>query len=142
MKHFNRGISKYANSLHTQLRLGRSFLLAHGFAIGIDKSNLCFFQDLKQQATFLSVFLYQEEQKLLYENISKQIPKFSTYYLTHQIKIFLNGINSEQDPRNIPIVFAVQTYILQTKRFKPPPPPTPPTQPNPTQSNLNIIIIT
>ena len=40
-RHFNRGISKYVNSLHTQLRLSRSLLAAHGFAIGLNDTNLC-----------------------------------------------------------------------------------------------------
>ena len=122
MKHFNRGISKYANSLHTQLRLGRSFLSAHGFAIGIYNSDLCICSRPETTRHFFTCFLYQEEQKLLHENMSKVIPKFSTYSLKHQIEIFMNGISSEPDPRNISIVFAVQTYILQTKRFNQPPP--------------------
>ena len=67
-----------ANSLHPQLRLGRSFLSAHGFAIGIDKSNLCICLRPETTRHFFTCFLYQEEQKPLYENVSKQIPKFST----------------------------------------------------------------
>ena len=122
MKHFNRGISKYANSLHTQLRLGRSFLSAHGFAIGIYNSDLCICSRPETTRHFFTCFLYQEEQRLLHENMSKVIPKFSTYSLKHQIEIFMNGISSDPDPRNISIVFAVQTYILQTKRFNQPPP--------------------
>ena len=41
VKHYSRGISKYANSLHTQLRLGRSFLAAHSFAINLHNDDLC-----------------------------------------------------------------------------------------------------
>ena len=42
IKHFcSREISKYANSLHTKLRLGRSYRSAHWFSIGLNKSALC-----------------------------------------------------------------------------------------------------
>ena len=118
VKHFNRGISKYANSLHTQLRLGRSLLAAHGFAIGLNDTNLCICSRPETTKHFFTCFIFQEEQKLLYETVSKQIANFSTYSLSRQVDIFLNGISSEPDPRNLPIVFAVQAYILQTKQFK------------------------
>ena len=62
-------------------------------------------------------FLYQEEQQLLYDKVSQQIASFSMLSLNRQVDIFLNGINTDLDPRNLPIVFAVQTYILQTKHF-------------------------
>ena len=121
VKHFSRGISKYANSLHTQIRLGRSYLAAHGFLIGLNISDLCICSRPETTKHFFTCFIYQEEQKLLYQNVAKVIPKFSTYSLNRQVDIFLNGINTEPDPRNIPIVFAVQTYIMQTKHFNSPP---------------------
>ena len=65
---------------------------------------------------FLTCFFYQQEPKILYENVLKVIPKFFTYSLTQHIEIFMNGISSEPDASNISIVFAVQTYILQTKQ--------------------------
>ena len=117
VKHYSRGISKQANSLHTQLRLGRSFLAAHGFVINLNNSDRCLCSRPETTSHFFKCFLYQEEQKILHEKITKVIPKFSTYSLKKQVDIFLHGINPEPDPRNIPIVFAVQEYILQTKRF-------------------------
>ena len=71
-------------------------------------------------------FLYQDEQQLWFDKVSQPIGNFSTLSLNRQVDIFMNGINTELDPRNLPIVFAVQTYILQTKRFNSPRPPTPP----------------
>ena len=41
VRHYCRGISKFSNSLHTQLCLGCSFLAARGFAIGLNDSDLC-----------------------------------------------------------------------------------------------------
>ena len=128
VKHFSRGISKYANSLHTQLRLGRSYLSAHGYSIGLNNSDLCICSRPETTKHFFTCFLYQEEQQLLYDKVSQLIANFNTLSLNRQVDIFLNGINTELDPRNLPIVFAVETYILQTKQFNfptqlPPPPP-------------------
>ena len=125
VKHYSRGISKLANSLHTQLRLGRSFLAAHSYAINQKNDDLCLCSRPETTTHFFNCFLYHQELKLLHEKVIKIIPKFSTYSLKKQVDIFLHGINSEPDPRNIPIIFAVQEYILQTKRFAPPPPPPP-----------------
>ena len=69
VKHFSRGISKYANSLHTQLRLGRLYLSAHGFAINVNNSNLCICSRPEMTKYFFTCFLYQEEQKVLYEKV-------------------------------------------------------------------------
>ena len=121
IKHYNRGISNYSNSLHTQLRVGRSYLHAHGFVIGLEPSDLCLcWRPESVNHYFHSCFLYQSERELLYSTVSKYIPNFNTQSLTRKTEILLNGINlqnHEPDPRNIPILFAVQTFILQTKRF-------------------------
>ena len=122
VKHNSRGISKLANSLHKQLRLGRSFLAAHSYVINLKNDNLCICSRPETTPHFFNCFLYQQELKLLHEKVIKTIPKFTTYSLKKQVDIFLQGLNSDPDPRNIPIVFAVQEYILQTN----PPPPHPP----------------
>ena len=45
-------------------------------------------------------------------------------------------VNINIQLRNIPVVFAVQNYILKTKRFATPPqPPTPPTHHAPTSQS-------
>ena len=115
VKHYSRGISKYANSLHTQLRLGRSFLAAHSFAINLQNDDLCICSRPETTTHFFTCFLYQEEQKILYEKVTKQIPKFSTFSLKKQVHIFLHGINSEPDPRNIPIVFQYKNTFYKQK---------------------------
>ena len=130
VKHFSRGISKLSNSLHTQLRLGRSFLASHGFAIGVNDSDLCLcWRPETTKHFFLECFLFQEERSKLFLKLSQILPKFMTWTKMKQLETILCGINlknEEPDPRNITIVFAVQKYILETKRFSPPPNPNPP----------------
>ena len=53
----------------------------------------------------------------------------------NQVEFFWHGIHSEPDPRNIPIVFAVQEHIFQQKKTIC---PTPPHPHPPTQNPLNI----
>ena len=73
--------------------------------------------------------MFQEERKILLEKLINIFPKFVSLTKSYQLEIILFGINiknEEPDPRNIPIVFAVQKFILDTKRFKSAE-PTPPT---------------
>ena len=132
VKHFCRGISKTSNSLHTQLRLGRSFLASHGFAIGINLSDLCLcWRPETTKHFFLECFLFQEERIILFEKLTQILPKFSSYTKSCQLETMLSGINNENeepDPRNIPIVFAVKKFILDTNCFQSaaPPPLAPP----------------
>ena len=67
VRHFDRGISKLSNSLHTQLRLGRSFLAAHGYAIGLNNSDLrlCWRPETTK-LFFWDCFLFQEERTKLF----------------------------------------------------------------------------
>ena len=127
VRHFSRGISKQSNSLHTQLRLGRSFLAAHGYAIGLNDSDLCLcWRPETTRHFFLECFIFQEERSNLFAKLSEILPKFITLTKAKQLETILFGINldnEEPDPRNIPIVFAVQKYILETKTFFAPPPP-------------------
>ena len=129
VRHFSRGISKLSNSFHTQLRLGRSFLAAHGYAIGLNDSDLCLcWRPETTKHYFLDCFLFQEERSKLFCKLAQILPGFNNFSKSKQLETILFGINLENedpDPRNIPIVFAVQQYILDTKRFSKPPPPSP-----------------
>ena len=137
IKHYSRGISKYANSLHTQLRVDQSYLNSHGFKINLKEDDLCLCSRSETMSHYiLSCFLYQKERRVMFDKISEYLPNFQTLAKSKQLEIILFGINlsnSEPDSRNIPIVFAVQNYILKTKRFfTPPPPPSPAPLPPPT----------
>ena len=130
IKHFNRGVSKLSNSLHTQLRVGRSYLAAHGFAIGISNTDKC--SCSKQETTdhfLISCPLFETHRTKMFSNISLVLPKFAKLTIKEKVKIMLSGIYLDSpvpDYRNTKIVFIVQQYILQTKRFACPPPPPPP----------------
>ena len=143
VKHFSRGLSKWSNSLHTQLRVGRSFLAADGFAIGLQDSNACQNcrplpgrqrKSVPENAShfFISCNKYVQERSVLFAKLSQYIKNFQKLTHKRQLEIILMGINlenEEPDPRNLGIVLAVQKFIIQTKRFHslddpaPPPPP-------------------
>ena len=119
-KHFNRG-SKKGNSLLTQLRVGRSSLNSHGFAIGLAENDQCLcYRSETVSHYLLNCFLYQNERIVLFEKIDKIYPKFSKLPDKRKTDILLSGLNlesEEPDSRNIPIALAVQTFILQTGRL-------------------------
>ena len=151
VKHFSRGLSKWSNSLHTQLRVGRSFLAADGFKINLIDSNKCQqctavpdFQLKPVPETASHFFLvcnnFDEKRNLLFSKIKQYVPNFQILSQKRKIEILLFGINlenEEPDPRNLGIALAVQRYIIQTERFiygdaittPPPPPPPPPINP-------------
>ena len=143
IKHFSRGLSKWSNSLHTRLRVGRSFLAADGFKINLVESNKC--QQCQVETGqepklvpenvshyFLSCNKYDDKRIVLLSKISQYVPNFQRLSQKRKVEILLKGINlenEEPDPRNLGIAFAVQRYIIQTERFiygdaitNPPPP--------------------
>ena len=130
VKHYSRGISKYANTLHTQLRVGQSYLNSHGFKINLREDDLCLCHRSETVSHFfLDCFLYQEERDELLKKISQYLPRFNTFSKTKKLEIILYGFNlsnNEPDPRNLSIAFAVQNFILKTKRFSPSSLPSPP----------------
>ena len=130
VKHYSRGISKYANTLHTQLRVGQSYLNSHGFKINLREDDLCLCHRSETVSHFfLDGCLYQEERDELLNKISQYLPRFKTFSKTKKLEIILYGFNlsnKEPDPRNLSIAFAVQNFILKTKRFSPSSLPSPP----------------
>ena len=105
----------------TQLRVGRSFLNSDGFRIGLVDSDLCLCQRSETvKHYFTECFLYTEERRELFVTLEQLIPKFKNLNLKEKLDLLLNGINinsDEIDCRNSKIIFAVQKYILKTKRF-------------------------
>ena len=115
--------SKRWNALLTQLRVGRSLLNVHSFAINLADSPLCQCARLETNLHFFTeCFLYTEERRLLYDSMEQILPKFKTLSNENKLEIFLHGINltsDETDSRNSKIIFVVQNFILKTKRFWP-----------------------
>ena len=119
-KHFSWG-SKRGNTLWTQLRVGRSLLNAHGFAINLTSSDLCICSRPETVLHFVTeYFIYTEERRTLYDSLEQILPKFKSLPNKIKLDIFLNGINlnsEELDSRNCKILYIVQNFILKTKRF-------------------------
>ena len=119
-KHFNRG-SKRGNSLLTQLRVGRSHLNAHKFALGLSETDRCTCGRPETVSHFLSYcILYQEQRHALNARLCQILPNYNLLPEKTKRKVLLEGINlhsDEPDSRNIRITLAVQCFILQTKRF-------------------------
>ena len=57
----------------------------------------------------------------LISKITQLVPYFPTLSMKNKLELLLNGINTKNnidDCRNVPIMFAMQSYILLTKRFE------------------------
>ena len=98
-------------------------LNSHGFKINLREDDLCLCHRSETVSHyFLDCFLYQEERDELLNKISQYLPRFKTFSKTKKLEIILYGFNlsnKEPDPRNLSIAFAVQNFILKTKRFSP-----------------------
>ena len=78
-KHFSRG-SKKGNSLHTQLRVGRSDLNLHKFTIGLVESPDCLCHRTESVEHYLlHCFLFNEERRDLFDLVEHHIPNFSKF---------------------------------------------------------------
>ena len=119
-KHFNCG-SKYGNTLLCRLRVGRSFLKAHGFAINLSDTDKCLCGNIESTSHYLlDCVQFAEQRKCLSESIAKILPNFSAKSKTKRVEILLNGFNlNQEDPdhRNKQLTLIVQNYILNTGRF-------------------------
>ena len=120
-KHFQKG-NKTTNSLLTRIRVGRSHLNQHRFTVGqIDSPEcLCHHWEESPLHYFMDCFLYLQERQTLFQLFEHYIPNFSNFTKKKKLDIILNGININQDEfisTNITLTFAVQKFIMQTKRF-------------------------
>ena len=64
------------------------------------------------------------ERQILFDLVEYYIPKFPTFTKSQKFDIILRGFeidNKEYIGLNTTLTFAVQKFILQTKRFSPPP---------------------
>ena len=111
------------NKLLTRLRVGRSFLNSHGYAIGKTPSPECSCH-ARQETTrhyLLQCFLYTDERQNLVDRLSHYVPNFNQLPLYKQEHILLFGKPGKEEDvnnQNISITKLVQDYILQTKWFK------------------------
>jgi hypothetical protein len=104
-----------------RLRVGRSFLKSHGFAINLSQTDKCICGDVDSiQNYFLNCFIFNLERSVLLAKINNIYPPFSKLSKVKQCDVLLYGINLNSllpDPRNRSITFAVQEFITKTNRF-------------------------
>ena len=104
-----------------RMRIGRSYLKSHGFAINLSSSDRCMcgaVDDNKHLLLFC--FIFQEERQTMLSKINSILPNFLSLTISKQVFILLNGINLDSllpDPRNRLIMLTVQKFITQTNRF-------------------------
>ena len=118
-RHYKYG-DKYINSLMCRLRVGRSYLNADSFKIGHCDTDRCECGQKETVAHFFVCKNYSAQQETLQIKFNDILPHFKNLSKTKQLEIFLYGYNlksEEFDCRNIPLTFAVQKYVLSTKRF-------------------------
>ena len=119
-KHFNVG-SKYGNTLLCRVRLGRSFLKAHGFAINLADSDKCLCGKIENTTHYLlDCMQFTEQRNVMLESMANILPNFAAKNKSKKVEILLQGINLYQDDpdhRNKQIAFIAQNYILNTGRF-------------------------
>ena len=122
IKHNSKG-SKEGNRLLTRLRIGRSELMLHKFAIGQTDTPECNCHS-KEESTrhfILDCFLYTVERQKLFQLVEHYIPKFAGFSKMTKLNILLFGLktdNPDYNYLNTQITIAVQSFILKTKRFE------------------------
>ena len=120
IKHFSNG-PKYSNSLLTRFRVGKTELNLHKFSTGQTDNVECMCHAIETPIHYmLDCFLYTVERRILFDLVEHYIPKFKNMTKNAKFDLLINGINGH-DPiyyyTNTQITYAVQMYIMKTKRF-------------------------
>ena len=125
-KLYNLG-SKYANSIHTQLRIGRSQLNEHLFAIGRSSTQgcLCNCPTESVEHILLDCFMYNSERDALFTYIKNTrnilSADFETYNRKSLVSVLLYGehpFDYHRFPYNKLLFRAVQNFLVKTRRLK------------------------
>ena len=121
IKHYSKG-SKSGNILLTRIRLDRSELNLHKFIIGMSDNPNCLCH-AKQESSLhfiIDCFLYTVERQTLFCQVEQFVPNFKSLSKTKQYEILVFGLkieNPDYEYTNRSISYAVQNFILKTKRF-------------------------
>ena len=120
IKHFYKG-NKLANSLLTRIRVGRSKLNDHSFSIGQIDSPYCLCHGIETVEHYLhDCFLFTVERQKLFSLVEQYIPAFKNMNKKTKVQTLVNGYKTSDklfEYTNLRVTFAVQNFILQTKRF-------------------------
>ena len=103
------------------MRLGRSFLKAHGFAINLADSDKCLCGKIESTTHYLlDCVQFIEQRNIMLASVAKILPNFANKSKYNKVEILLKGINLNQDEpdnRNKQLALIAQNYILNTGRF-------------------------
>ena len=121
IRHYAKG-PKASNIFITRLRVGRSDLNLHKFSVGlIDKPDCdCHAKEESTIHYLLDCFLYTVERQTLCDLVEHHVPNFSRLTRIAKIDLLLFGIklnDPDYNRLNVVLTKAIQTYIVQTKRF-------------------------
>jgi hypothetical protein len=122
IKHLSLG-SKFGNTIHTQVRCGRSQLNQHLFEVGNKLSPRCLCHAPKESTEhyLLDCFLFANERQELFSNLKGILEKDpSKYTRAEKLEILLYGenpANKDKYPANKIVFRYVQRYLLSTKRL-------------------------
>ena len=122
-KHFSYG-SKLGNKLITRLRVGRSFLHSHSYAVGkaISPECSCHARQETSRHYLLQCFLYTVERQNLLDLVSQHVPNFNQLPLYKQENILLFGKPGKEEdgfPSSISdtaVPSAIGTSLLVTNQ--------------------------
>ena len=93
-KHYTYG-DKHTNALLCRLRVGRSLLKSHSFAINMSSTDRCLCGEIDTiQSYFLTCFLFQNERLVLLDKINQILPRFHKMTKSEQCDVLLFGINT------------------------------------------------
>lgn len=119
--------SKYANSIHTQLRIGRSQLNEHLFAIGRSNTQgcICNMSTESVEHVLLDCFLYNTERQVLFDYIRDTryilCASLESYNRKSLISVLLFGehpFDYDRYPYNKLLFRAVQSFLVKIGRLK------------------------
>jgi len=122
IKHLSLG-PKFGNSIHTQIRCGRSQLNQHLFEVGNIQSPrcLCHAPIESTEHYLLDCFLFANERHELFSNLKGILEKDpSNYTRAEKLEILLYGekySDPEKYPANKIILRYVQRFLVSTKRL-------------------------
>ena len=121
-KHFQRGPT-LGNILVTRIRVGRSYLNAHQYSIGLvdDPQCLCGQSLESSMHYFTKCLLFASQRQILYSLFEHYIPTFNNMTLKQKHDTIIYGYNINNNDylcMNTLLTLGVQKFIIQTKRFE------------------------
>ena len=122
-KFFSKTGNKRGASLMTQLRVGRSYLNDHSFAIGLSDSAACSCASAPRESTkhlVLECTNYTVQRQSLMGKVEQLLPLFKSFTKTKKLEVLLFGIYPENRDYyyiNTSLQKAVQHFLIDTHRF-------------------------